>query len=164
MHALEEGRSPLVLTERLSQLSILEDKLSKVARNVIVLKGKMTKKERHQAKERLASIPDEEERVIISTGKYIGEGFDDHRLDTMFLCLPISSKTNIQQYAGRLHRIHSAKKSVQVYDYVDTEIPRCQKMFKKRSRRYRGLGYKLLDKKTPEAPQELEYIAEEFLD
>lgn len=80
---------------------------------------------------RLSSIPDDMERLVIATGKYIGEGFDDARLDTLFLAMPISWKGTLQQYVGRLHRIHANKQEVRVYDYVDKNIPMMQKMFEK---------------------------------
>jgi superfamily II DNA or RNA helicase len=104
LKALEKGRSPLVLTERLNHLDALAEKLTGFAKNVIVLKGGMTKKQRTAIFARLQAIPDDEERIILSTGKFIGEGFDDPRLDTLFLLLPISFEGRVEQYAGRLHR------------------------------------------------------------
>jgi len=94
-------------------------------------------------KEKLASIPDDEKRLILATGRYLGEGFDDARLDTLFLTLPISWRGTLTQYAGRLHRLHYMKKEVLVYDYVDLEVPVLARMFEKRRRGYKSIGYEI---------------------
>ena len=86
-------------------------------------------------------MSDEDEKVIITTGKYLGEGFDNKRLDTMFLTLPISWKGTLIQYVGRLHRDYYKKKEVKIYDYVDRNIPMMEKMFKKRLKGYKDIGY-----------------------
>ncbi len=101
----------------------------------------MRAKERHEAAEQLASIPDTAERVVLATGRYIGEGFDDARLDTLFLAMPISWKGTLIQYSGRLHRPHPAKKEVRIYDYVDREVSMLLRMFEKRLCTYRAIGY-----------------------
>ena len=90
--ALEEGRSPILLTERKDHLEFLADKLRAFTRHLIVLQGGMTSKERNEVKAQLESIPDHEERLLLATGRYIGEGFDDARLDTLFLAMPVSWK------------------------------------------------------------------------
>ena len=82
-------------------------------------------------------------RIVIATGSYIGEGFDDPRLDTLFLAMPISWRGTLQQYVGRLHRLHDNKKVVEVYDYVDSSIPMLARMFEKRLRGYRAFGYSI---------------------
>ena len=110
LNALENGRSPIILTERLEHLEIMKKKFHGFAKNIVVLAGNMKKKDREKELGRLASIPDSEERLIIATGKYIGEGFDDARLDTLFLTMPISWKGTLQQYVGRLHRNHEQSK------------------------------------------------------
>jgi superfamily II DNA or RNA helicase len=89
----------------------------------------MGKKQRQAITDRLASIPREEERVILATGKYIGEGFDDPRLDTLFLTLPVSWRGTIAQYAGRLHRLYDDKREVCIYDYADLNVPMLARMF-----------------------------------
>ena len=81
--------------------------------------------------------------MILSTGRYIGEGFDDARLDTLFLAMPISWRGTLQQYAGRLHRLHSNKRVVQVYDYVDIHVPTLMRMYKKRVKGYEAIGYSM---------------------
>jgi superfamily II DNA or RNA helicase len=81
--------------------------------------------------------------VLLATGSYIGEGFDDSRLDTLFLTMPISWRGTLQQYEGRLHRIHDGKKIVRVYDYVDAHVPMLARMYEKRLKGYRAIGCKL---------------------
>jgi superfamily II DNA or RNA helicase len=139
--ASEEKRSPLLLTERRDHLEHFAERLQKFARHLIVLHGGMKSKGRRATMAQLASIPDEEERVLLATGKYIGEGFDDARLDTLFLALPVSWKGTLVQYAGRLQRLHPGKSEVRIYDYVDGSVPMLGKMFEKRLRGYRALGY-----------------------
>ena len=139
--ALEEGRSPIVLTERVEHLEWLESKLRAFAKNLVVLRGGMSAKERREVAARLASIPGGEERLLLATAKYLGEGFDDARLDTLFLTMPFAWKGSLVQYAGRLHRSHAGKTEVRVIDYVDEKVPVLARMFQKRLRGYRALGY-----------------------
>lgn len=141
LNALEEGRSPLLLTERKDHLEYLEAQLRPAARNLVVLRGGMGAKQRREVAERIATIPPDEERLVLATGRYIGEGFDDARLDTLFLALPVSWKGTLVQYAGRLHRFHEGKREVRIFDYVDREIPMLARMFEKRLRGYRTIGY-----------------------
>lgn len=101
-------------------------------RNVIVLKGGMGRKQRREVAERLAAIPGLEPRLILATGSYIGEGFDDARLDTLFLAMPISWKGTLQRYIGRLHRLHDGKRVVDVYDYVDPNVTMLARMYGRR--------------------------------
>ncbi len=139
--ALDAGRSPVVITERKDHLQAIAERLAKFAKNVIVLKGGMGAKQRRQAAAALASVPDDEERVIVATGRYLGEGFDDARLDTLFLTMPISWRGTLAQYAGRLHRLHAAKREVVIHDYVDAHEPQLVKMASRREAGYRSLGY-----------------------
>jgi superfamily II DNA or RNA helicase len=88
-------------------------------------------------------VADGEERLILATGKYLGEGFDDARLDTLFITMPIAWKGTLAQYVGRLHREHGEKRDVVVYDYVDAEVPVLNKMAAKRRVGYRALGYQI---------------------
>jgi len=141
--ALEAGRSPVVITERKDHLYTIAERLTKFAKNVIVLRGGMGARQRHQVIEALESIPDGEERVIVATGRYLGEGFDDARLDTLFLAMPISWRGTLAQYAGRLHRLHASKREVIIYDYVDEREPLLAKMATRREAGYRALGYEL---------------------
>jgi superfamily II DNA or RNA helicase len=141
LKALDAGRSPILLTERKEHLEYFADRLSKFTRNLIVLQGGKGAKRRRHDLDRLAAIPDTEERLILATGRYIGEGFDDARLDTLFLALPVSWKGTLVQYAGRLHRLHPDKTEVSIYDYVDRDVPMLARMFERRLRGYRAIGY-----------------------
>ena len=98
-------------------------------------------KQRRAIREKLASIPDDEERVIVATGKYLGEGFDDARLDSLFLAIPISWRGALAQYAGHTHRMHGSKTEVRIYDYADLDVPMLARMRRKRLAGYRTLGY-----------------------
>lgn len=110
IHAVKKGRSPIILTERNEHLELLHKQLVSQVQHLIVLKGGLSAKEMKQAISRLTNISIDEERVVLATGRFVGEGFDDARLDTLFLTLPISWKGTIAQYVGRLHRLHDAKK------------------------------------------------------
>jgi superfamily II DNA or RNA helicase len=141
IRALEEGRSPILLTERKEHLAFFANRLERVARHVVVLQGGMGAKADRAVRAQLAAIPATEGRLLLATGRYIGEGFDDARLDTLFLALPVSWKGTLVQYAGRLHRIHPGKREVRVFDYVDRQVPALLRMFEKRLRGYRAIGY-----------------------
>jgi len=141
VQAVREGRSPLVLTERTEHLDHLAELLSPSVRQLIVLRGGMGRKELKNTLTRLASIPENEERLLIATGRFIGEGFDDAQLDTLFLTLPVSWRGTIAQYAGRLHRLHDRKREVRVYDYADLDVPMLARMFDRRCRGYEAIGY-----------------------
>lgn len=145
MRALEAGRSPILLTERTGHVEYFKERLKGFARNVLVLQGGMGKKQRKTLADELSRIPDDEERVIIATGRYIGEGFDDARSDTLFLVMPVSWRGTLQQYAGRLHRLHHSKRVVQIYDYVDINVPILTRMYEKRLKGYGAIGYRVLD-------------------
>ena len=146
LREIEAKRSPLLLTERTEHLQLLAERLRGVAPHVIELRGGMGKKQRQELMEKLQSIPDTEPRVILATGRYIGEGFDDSRLDTLFLTMPISWRGTLQQYVGRLHRIHDNKLEVRVYDYVDWRVPMLMRMYEKRVRGYKAIGYTIESK------------------
>jgi very-short-patch-repair endonuclease len=144
VQTVRDGRSPLVLTERNEHLELFERELSASIPHVVVLRGGMGKKRRRAESERLAAIPPEEGRVILATGKCIGEGFDDPRLDTLFLTLPVSWRGTIAQYVGRLHRLYDGKREVRVYDYADLNEPMLARMFDRRCRGYEAVGYTIL--------------------
>lgn len=136
-----EGRSPVVLSERREHLDLLTTQLEGKVQHLIVMRGGMGRKQLKQLQARLAEIPRNESRVLLATGSYLGEGFDDARLDTLFLALPISWKGRIVQYAGRLHRRCDGKREVRICDYLDTRVAFCMKMFNKRCRGYQSIGY-----------------------
>ena len=88
----------------------------------------MGSKERRAVQAQLESIPDDEERLVLATGRFVGEGFDDPRLDSLFLTLPVSWRGTVAQYAGRLHRLYDAKREVRIYDYADVNVPMLGRM------------------------------------
>jgi len=147
--SVAEGRSPLVLTERKSHADSLACALRGKVAHVIVLKGGQDAKVRAAAASELAAVPHDASRVIIATGRYVGEGFDDSRLDTLFLALPISWRGTLQQYVGRLHRLHTGKTEVRVHDYIDGAVPMLSRMFDKRRRGYEAVGYTIRDDSAP---------------
>jgi superfamily II DNA or RNA helicase/very-short-patch-repair endonuclease len=141
---VDDGRSPLVLTERKDHLQTLAQQLESRVPHVIVLQGGTGSRETRAVADRLARIPDDEGRALLATGRYIGEGFDDHRLDTLFLTLPVSWRGTIAQYVGRLHRLHDGKTEVRVYDYADLNVPMLARMFDRRCAGYDAVGYTVL--------------------
>ena len=147
--AVNTGRTPIILTNRTAHVSVLAEKLKATIKNVISLTGAGTTREKREAMQRLQTIPDSEQLVIVATGKNIGEGFDYPRLDTLFLALPISWKGLLTQYAGRLHREYEGKKDVRIYDYIDIHEPICDSMYRKRLKGYAALGYKTINTAQP---------------
>ena len=147
--AVNTGRTPIILTNRTAHVSVLADKLKATIKNVISLTGIGTTKEKRETMQRLQTIPDSEQLVIVATGKYVGEGFDYPRLDTLFLALPISWKGLLTQYAGRLHREYEGKKDVRIYDYIDIHEPICDSMYRKRLKGYAAIGYKTINTAQP---------------
>ena len=142
IEALSDGRTPIILTERREHIETLSGLLSGKCDNIITLFGTSSQKEKRETLAKLESIPDNEKLIIIATGKYVGEGFDYPRLDTLFLALPIAWKGKVAQYTGRLHRNYTGKTEVQVYDYVDIHVPMLEKMYQKRVKGYAAVGYK----------------------
>jgi very-short-patch-repair endonuclease len=109
-----------------------------------VLRGGARPKEARAITARLAAIPENEDRALLATGRYLGEGFDDARLDTLFLTLPVSWRGTIAQYVGRLHRLYDGKREVRVVDYADLNVPMLSRMFDRRCRGYEAVGYTIL--------------------
>lgn len=147
--AVYSGRTPIILTNRTSHVSTLAKMLSPTIENVITLTGAVTSKEKRITMQRLQDLSTNDPLAIVATGKYVGEGFDYPRLDTLFLALPISWKGLVTQYAGRLHRENEGKKDVRIYDYVDIHEPICDSMYKKRMKGYASIGYKTITKDAP---------------
>jgi superfamily II DNA or RNA helicase len=145
MNAIKNNRFPVILTERKEHLETLKSLLENKIQNLIVMKGGMGKKQRQAALNALESLPDHAEKALLATGRYLGEGFDDERLDTLFLTLPISWRGTLSQYAGRLHRIYNRKKEVVIYDYVDVDVPVLVRMYERRTKGYRSIGYEIED-------------------
>jgi len=141
---VNEGRCPLVLTERTEHLLTLVGMLSAKVANVVPLQGGMRRKDLIESLAGLEQSPSPQGRVIIATGRFVGEGFDVPTLDTLFLTLPVSWRGTIAQYAGRLHRLHEGKSEVRIFDYVDLDIPMLSRMFDRRCQGYESIGYTIL--------------------
>ena len=157
--AIQEGRTPIVLTTRTAHIRVLAQMLMPFANHVIQLVGADSTKGKRLALQNLQSIPTSESLVIVATGKYVGEGFDYPRLDTLFLAMPISWKGNVEQYAGRLHREYTGKNEVRIYDYVDIHVQLCDSMYRKRLKGYSRAGYgkEVTSSTLDKNPQELIY-------
>lgn len=142
--AVRDGRTPLVLTERTEHLERLAASLHPSIPQVILLRGGLGRRATKAALEEIAKESAPGGRVLLATGRYIGEGFDDPRLDTLFLTLPVSWHGTLAQYVGRLHRLHAGKRVVRVYDYADLDVPMLSRMFDRRCRGYEAVGYTVL--------------------
>lgn len=143
--AFRQGRKVLVLTERTDHLSAIEAGLAGRVQNLFTLHGRVSKKQRIALMNELTALPPEAPRVLLATGKLVGEGFDHPPLDTLILAMPISWKGTLQQYAGRLHREHANKADVRIIDFVDTGHPALLRMWDKRQIGYRAMGYRFSD-------------------
>lgn len=141
--AYQEGRKILVLTERTDHLQKILDAVQSHLPSVFVLHGRMPKKQRVAMLADLNTLPPDAPRVLLATGKLVGEGFDHPPLDTLILAMPISWKGTLQQYVGRLHREHANKEDVRVIDFVDIDHPALMRMWEKRRRGYRAMGYRI---------------------
>lgn len=142
-NAVKDGRTPLILSERIEHLNVLYEKLSDSAQNVIFITGRGTQKQKNETLEKLKAVPADESLIILATGKYAGEGFDYPRIDTLMLAMPFSWKGTLAQYCGRLHRNFAGKNEVQIYDYVDYRIPVFDRMYQNRLKGYKHLGYSI---------------------
>jgi superfamily II DNA or RNA helicase len=140
-----EGRKVLVLTERTEHLDDLVAILSAQVPSPFVLHGRMSKKLRATVISNLDALSPDAPRVLLATGKLIGEGFDHPPLDTLILAMPISWRGTLQQYAGRLHREHASKTDVRIIDFVDRDHPALMRMWDKRQRGYRAMGYRIAE-------------------
>jgi len=136
---IADGKHPLVLTERREHAELINQRLIEREIDSVILRGAMRAKERKAADEKLPSA-----QAIVATGKYVGEGFDLPRLDTLFLAMPIAWKGSLAQYAGRIHRESDGKDQVTIFDYVDASVPMLQRMFHKREKGYKAMGYQII--------------------
>ena len=167
--AIENQRTPLILSERLEHLELLHEQLKDCAQNVILITGKGTQKQKREQLENLNNIPTEESLIILATGKYAGEGFDYPRIDTLMLAMPFSWKGTLSQYCGRLHRNFTGKEEVIIYDYVDFRIPVFDRMYQNRLKGYKQLGYTIkpkekdFEKSTSTETTSRLYSKEEYL-
>ena len=163
IRAYEKGRNPLILTERTVQVELLAVKLREYIPEVITLTGGRGMKETRQVLARIAATPAGEPLTLVATGRYIGEGFDEPRLDTLFLAMPISWRGTLQQYAGRLHRLFQNKKEVQIYDYVDIHVKALEKMYQKRLAGYAAIGYRAKGESLTAEPADIIFDNTNFL-
>lgn len=138
--AVEAGRHPMLLTERTEHLDLLREELHARGITSVTLRGGMNKQQRAAAMTSLNN----RDNVVLATGRYVGEGFDCARLDTLFVTMPVSWRGTVAQYVGRLHRLHDGKQVVQVYDYADLDVPMLERMFDKRCAGYEAVGYSIL--------------------
>lgn len=141
--AYREGRKVLVLSERTEHLHLLREALGDEVEHCFVLHGRISRKQRTATLADLDTLDASAPRVLLATGRLIGEGFDHAPLDTLVLAMPISWKGTLQQYAGRLHREHADKQDVRIYDYVENDQPQLARMWEKRQRGYRAMGYQI---------------------
>jgi superfamily II DNA or RNA helicase len=141
--AYRKGRKVLVLTERTEHLDTILAALDGKVERTFVLHGRMSRKQRTRLIADLDALPPDAARVLLATGKLVGEGFDHPALDTLVLAMPVSWKGTLQQYAGRLHREHATKSDVRIIDFVDAGHPALLRMWEKRQRGYRAMGYRL---------------------
>ncbi len=141
----KQGRKILVLTERTDHLDAIKEALNSHIQNFYALYGRMSKKQRATVISELDALPADAPRVLLATGKLVGEGFDHPPLDTLVLAMPISWKGTLQQYAGRLHREHSTKSDVKIIDVIDTGHPALLRMWDRRQRGYRAMGYRFIE-------------------
>ena len=141
--AFSRGRKILVLTERTDHIAAIEEALAGRVEKIFTLHGRMSKKQRNLVTEELDAFAADAPRVLLATGKLVGEGFDHPPLDTLVLAMPISWKGTLQQYAGRLHREHATKVDVRVIDFVDAGHPGLLRMWDKRQTGYRAMGYRV---------------------
>jgi superfamily II DNA or RNA helicase len=148
-NAYRQGRKVLVLTERTQHLESIATALTGKVDKLKVLHGRITRKSRAALIAELEALPPDAPRVLLATGKLVGEGFDHPPLDTLVLAMPVSWKGTLQQYAGRLHREHASKTDVRIIDFVDTGHPALLRMWDKRQRGYRAMGYQISSEVQP---------------
>ncbi len=158
-----QGRNCIVLSLRTAHVELLAKKLKENVPDVFTLMGGMGKKCTQQAFQRLADVPADNNVILVATGHFIGEGFDEPRLDTLFLAMPISWKGTLQQYAGRLHRLYKTKKEVKIYDYVDIQVKMLERMYQKRLNGYASMGYKAKGEEAMDAPLDIIFNKDNFL-
>jgi superfamily II DNA or RNA helicase len=153
---VREAKHPIILTERREHAETINNLLKDSGVNSIILKGAMKAAERRRVDEHLHSA-----QAVVATGKYVGEGFDLPRLDTLFLAMPIAWKGSLAQYAGRIHRESDGKTQVTIHDYVDCGLPMLQRMFNKREKSYKTMGYTILfsgESASPDEAKQLEAV------
>ena len=143
---VDSGRTPVVLSKYVEHSQRLYQRLINYADKVFLLSGGNSKKEHKEILKRMSQVTTNESMILVATGKLIGEGFDYPRLDTLIMATPVAWKGVVEQYAGRLNRDYDGKKSVIIYDYVDSHIPMFDRMYHKRLKAYKQIGYDIFSK------------------
>ena len=138
---IAKGRTPVILSRYVDHSRKLYDRLKSCADEVFLLSGENTKKQHRAVLEQMKQVEADKSMILVATGKLIGEGFDYPRLDTLIMAMPVSWKSVVEQYAGRLNRDYEGKESVIIYDYVDSHISMFEKMYHKRLKAYKQIGY-----------------------
>ena len=159
----QQGRNCIVLSLRTAHVESLAKRLKEKVPDVIALMGGMGRKATREIFQRIDRIPADRNIILVATGHFIGEGFDEPRLDTLFLAMPISWKGTLQQYAGRLHRLYETKKEVKIYDYVDIQIRMLEKMYQKRLNGYASMGYRAKGEELNDTSLDIIFDKDNFL-
>ena len=159
----EKSRNILVLTGRVAHVEELTNRLKPKIPDLISLTGGMGSKHTEKELKRISKTPINKPITLISTGKFIGEGFDEPRLDTLFMAMPIAWKGTVHQYAGRLHRLWENKNEVTIYDYVDVHVPVLEKMYGKRLKGYASIGYRAKVENIVDSPKDIIFDNHSFL-
>ncbi|MGM0427876.1 MAG: TOTE conflict system archaeo-eukaryotic primase domain-containing protein [Thermodesulfobacteriota bacterium] len=163
LDSYKKGRNCILITLRTAHVELLAKRLKEDVKNVVTLMGGMGSKTTREAFERIADTPPDKNLILVATGSFIGEGFDEPRLDTLFLAMPISWKGTLQQYAGRIHRLSHDKKEVRIYDYVDIHIRMLERMYQKRLTGYASMGYKVKGEDITSASPDIIFDKDSFL-
>ena len=150
LHCWGDGRKLLLLSERTDHITAIAAALAEQVPNLFLLHGRLSGRQRSATLAALEQLPPEAPRIVLATGRLVGEGFDHPPLDTLVLAMPVSWRGTLQQYAGRLHREHAGKIDVRIIDFVDTGHPALQRMWDKRQRGYRAMGYRIGAGGSPE--------------
>jgi len=159
----KQGRNCIILSSRTAHVELLAKKIREEVPDVLTLMGGMGTKTTREVFERITDIPADKNLIFVATGSFIGEGFDEPRLDTLFLAMPISWKGTLQQYAGRLHRLFKNKKEVRIYDYVDIYVKMLERMYQKRLTGYASMGYKAKGEDFRSASLDIIFDKDNFL-
>ena len=164
---VQAGRTPVVLTKYVDHANKLSERLKKYADRLILLTGANGTKARRAQVEELNKVDDLDSLILVGTGSLLGEGFDFPRLDTLFMATPVSGENVVEQYVGRLNRDYDGKENVIVYDYVDSHIPKFDKMYAARLKAYKKIGYELCvnmdgEKQKANAIYDIENYAETY--
>ncbi|MCQ2176181.1 MAG: DEAD/DEAH box helicase family protein [Bacteroidales bacterium] len=143
VECVKMGRTPIVMTKRKEHAAKLYEMLRGAAQNVFLLQGGSSLKDREILRNQMAAVPKDETMLAVAIGQYVGEGFNYPRLDTLLLAMPISFESNVEQYAGRLNRDYEGKKDVIIFDYIDQYVPMLERMYHKRLRTYKRIGFEI---------------------